>query len=357
MDDGQRDDKHSPLEKYNAGHYYDEHAFSPGELKERENSAAGMDPTAGGTDDIQSQEESKTHSWANNTTAQKPRSEKKDFKGFVKANKKTGPAAVIITILIGGGLLLSLLTPGLLLIHITETLTNAFNMQETSMGRRVPKVLSKKIAGEATSSCKTVTVKCKFSSLNERQFKKFNEKNSKITVVTDSATPTNGRYNVLYLEYEGQRIDAQSLPQKLNSDAAFRSEMKRVYNSKYAGYADSIWNKFRQKYRLTEKNILAGKANDEERTKAVEEHTKNGTQAGDASGRYRPVDPNDPGGEWVREDDPDGPRYTREFAEEQNRLAIDGVGELKANSDEVASSNKKTSSSVLDDADRRLRAG
>jgi murein DD-endopeptidase MepM/ murein hydrolase activator NlpD len=269
-----------------AGEYYDD-VFDPearakkrpNELKQwenmRDNHPDAVAARENSNDSIKNQEENSP--WNDKTTPQDaPQQKGTGIQGFLKTNKKRGPAVAIVTVLIGGIIGLASITPGLLLIHVGETLTNKFNLQDTSLSKRADKVLMSKFNSEATSGfCKgALSIGCKFASVSDRQLEKF--KAAGIEVELGEKTLT-GRNRINKIRFKGVDIEASELSKALRENPELRIAFRSVYNSKFAGFVDNFAIKTYGKLNISRAATFDSSVKtDAERTETMKNITKNG---------------------------------------------------------------------------------
>jgi len=209
--------------------------------------------------DVGEGEQNPDGSWENNYSKEESGSGKGKGKGKGKGNlknlRKKGPLIGIIMTVAGGGMgLVGLFSPGMLIVHMKEVMVDKFNAQLPSMDVRSVKVLSKKLAGKATSGVCTsvVSVKCKYSSVSDKQIKKF--QNAGIEVETDSKSML-GRNKVSKMKFNGVEIDPKNLTKELKANPALRAAFKKGYNPKWAGFWDKIGNKALVTIKVSKKGI------------------------------------------------------------------------------------------------------
>jgi hypothetical protein len=209
--------------------------------------------------------------WANNVSG--ATSDKTKSSGRFKLAKKKGPLTAIILTLVGGGIGIGgLLSPGLLLVQVKEAMVNKFNTQLASMDSRTTKLLTKKTTAGVCGT--VITIRCKYSTMSEKQVANFEKAGIK---VTSEEKTIFGRTKPTSFEFEGKTIKASEFTSTIRKDLKFRSAVKLAYNPKFAGFADSIWNKVSTKFRISKASEdLSGKT-DEEKLKKVQEEVKVGS--------------------------------------------------------------------------------
>lgn len=254
-----------------------------------------------GQDDIWDQEKNPA-GWENKTTPRDaPQQKAEGIRGFFRVNKKKGPIGIIVTVLVGGVIGLSFLSSGLLLLHISETITDKMNMQFPSMQKRTNKILAKKILDQSTSGvcAGEVTVLCKYNTLNDRQLENF--RRAGITVNLREDTTITGRHKPISMEFKGKTIEAANFEKLLREDPELRSAFLRAYNPKFAGFSDRVFAATARVLGINKAPTFKAGITNEERTETVKEKTKHGSSTGSTEGRrYAKNDK----GEIVYEDDP-----------------------------------------------------
>ena len=312
--------------------YEKKSGFNPHANKER------MDQKAKnifGPDELKNQEDNPDGSWANKVA-------KKDSGSIVakggvlngilfKNFKKRSPLATIIILVVGGGIGIgALLSPSLLIVQIKEIMVDKFNTQLTSMDVRTRKVLYNKLSSATTGVCgSTISIGCKFSTMSEKQVAKF--KDAGIDVVSEKTTIT-GRYKVSELKYDGKSITAKNFLSEFSDDTNFRSAVKKAYNPKYVGFADSIWKKVASKLGISKKATEIDGDTDTDKLKSLQE---------DVNGKKTDVD------STVTEGvDSDGNKV--ELDESASGTASDITKELDGLAEDVADTGTKTATEVVD---------
>ena len=190
--------------------------------------------------------------------------------------KRKGPLGVIIALVFGGGLGFSaLFSPGILLVQMKEELVNRFDTQLASMDRRTTKVMQAKFDSTTSGICAgKLTIKCRYSTMSEKQVAKF-----KAAGIEVKSTSTNifGRTKPDTYIFKGEEISSKDFSTKLHTDLEFNAAVKKAYNPKFAGFSDTIWDKFASLKGLSkQKNLPEGDAAAKE--KAIADETKNGTK-------------------------------------------------------------------------------
>jgi len=198
----------------------------------------------------------------------------KSSKGIPFIRRK-GPLAIILTILLGGGIGFSaLFTPGILIVQMKEVMVDRFNTQLPSMNVRTTKLISAKIDNTTGGVCTVVNIRCKYTTVSDKQVQKFRAAGIEISPVNagNRIKPVSFTFN------GGDPISAREFSSKMKTDPAFRAAVKNAYNPKYAGFSDSKWTKFAQRYKLTKRQNISG-ADDTKRTENLNNTVKNGETA------------------------------------------------------------------------------
>ncbi len=241
---------------------YDKNADSSQEdanIKKLQNQEASSVPNAG---------------WTNNVGA--PDDKKKGrAKGWFK---KAGPALGIGGIFgVGGFALIALTSPALLIVQVKETMVNKFNTQLSSMESRSNKLLASKMNGATKGFCGSiVTIKCKFSTMSEKQVAKL--KAAGIEVESDGKTLL-GRTKPASFKFGDKTISAAEFSNMARTNPEFRAALKQAYNPKYAGFAGKAWAAVASKFKITKKTPELDADKDSAKAKAkINDIAKEGTK-------------------------------------------------------------------------------
>lgn len=338
-------------ENYDKG--FDNFSLSDAEKKGSDGVYAGNQDS----EDVQSQEESPTlrSGWENKTTPNDRSPQKLSVAGVLRGKKKGSATLVIILLIIGGIFGLSFVTPGLLLIHMKEVISDKLNTQLASMDMRTEKVLVKKVSGQATSGFCTskVTIRCKLTSLNDKQVQ--NLEKAGIKVVTDGDTTITGRIKPTALEFNGKTLTGANLAREMRADRQLGSALNRGYNPKMAGFADKVWGKFADRLKISKAPLFDSSiASDEERTAKLQEYTENGTSSKGSSLYVETDDEFDDGKKkWVNSE---GDAVDEATAKARNAQLTDIEGRLTTGVEKVTSSGEKASTSIVSEADEVVKA-
>ena len=211
---------------------------------------------------IGDREDSPSSGWQNNTTGKSSSSTKVGNKlkalFTVKGLKKTGPVGLLITIILGGGAgLLILTTPALMLQQLKETMLGKFNDRMTVMELRTRVVLKNKLSNQTKGICTTaVSVRCKMASMSNRQISRFEK--AGITVNKRPGIAIPGRSQIASFTFEGQTIDGNNLQSFARSNPRFASALSRGYNPRLYTFSDGVAAKFHQKYGVNRAKNISG---------------------------------------------------------------------------------------------------
>jgi murein DD-endopeptidase MepM/ murein hydrolase activator NlpD len=299
--------------------------------------------------DIRTQEEQGGKSdWATNYQARD--SSPKKFSAKAILNKKNGPMALIIGLLVAAIFGFTTTAPAFLLIHMGEIITNKFNVQETSLGIRANKIVAKQLNSEATKGICTQVTKalCGFEGISQRQKDIFEKAGVKVNA---EKTPF-GRYKPSSFEVYGKPpISAASFRTELQNDPRLREVAKKAYNHRFASIADNTAAKVFARFKTSRANPFPDRgATDEER----DEHMKKQVNEGNASGNV--------GSKYVYDEETkEWKNANGEVVDEATALAhnarVDVEGDLKEGVDTVAENVDKASDDILRDAERSLSSG
>lgn len=193
------------------------------------------------------------------------------FMGILKLSgkaKKGGPIAAIVSIFIIA--MITLFSPAGLLIHLKETMVGKFNQQLASMDIRTRKMIDAKTKEATKGFCNgPIKVKCKYSTMSDRQLKKFKAAGFDV----DTEKTTLGRNKIKSISYNGESIAPEDFKTRMISDPEFRRAVKTAYNPKFAGFADNIWKKIKTRFGISERAPKTAKDVDE-RKKVLHENSK-----------------------------------------------------------------------------------
>lgn len=264
--------------------------------------------------------------WINNATTPSTTKTKKGFKALFK---KSSPALGIGGVIgIGGLVLLGLSSPSMLIIQLKETMVGRFNSQLSSMEARTNKLIYAKMNGATTGFCNsTVSIRCKFSTMSEKQVQKLTAAGVEI----EGAKTITGRTKPTSMKFEGKTITARNFMSTAGRDGQFRSALKQAYNPKFAGFSGSAWAAAAAKFKITKKTPELGAAEDPEAAKEkIHQIAREGTE--DSGSRTR-----------VTGDAPDCEEGCSGVSEEEaNRINADALAIEEAAKDGSAASDVRS---------------
>lgn len=236
------------------------------------------------SDSIQKQEESGSDtdrgSWTNNTekgnkTLKKAPGKLKFANASLKILKKNGAMSAIILLLISMLIqLMAFFVPGGLIVQLKEVVTARFNNQFTSMDIRSTNMLVSKMNTTKGICGSKVTVKCKYSTMTDKQIKNFKDAGIEVAIDEAESKSLTGRSKVKGLTYKDKTILAGGLKTEILKSPEFRSAMHKAYNPKYAGFSDKIWSSFAKVRKLSKVATDIDGDTDEARLKKIQDTTK-----------------------------------------------------------------------------------
>lgn len=189
--------------------------------------------------------------------------------------KRRGPLGLIAALGIGGGIIgTMLLSPGLILVQMKESLVDRFNYQFASMDARTRVMVKSKVAGTTEGICgKKITVACKYRTISADQAVRFKDLGN--IDIDGDATKFGNRLKPRTYTFNGITTPASGFMARYDADPDFRSAVHNVYSAEFGGWADRTWNRFARTFGLTKKSVLKG-ATDAERTESLDDNVKNG---------------------------------------------------------------------------------
>lgn len=204
-------------------------------------------------------------SWQNNVSGKKESNETKGKFSFIK---KKGPLSAIILTLVGGGIgITSLLSPGLLIIQLKETMVNKFNTQLSGMDIRTKKIIRGKVLG---GECSLIPIACKYKTMSTKQVTRL--RNAGIDVVEFEPSTFSQRVKPTKIEYQGKEIKPQDFYKKLDTDPNFRLSVKKAYNPLFASFYDNVWNK--KLFYIDKNGVHLAKGDDTVKLNDIKSETK-----------------------------------------------------------------------------------
>lgn len=189
--------------------------------------------------------------------------------------KKRGPLGLIAILGLGGGLVGTLLfSPGILLVQMKEMLVDRFNYQLAGMETRSNIILNKKISSDFTSGVCTnpLSIRCKYSTISNKQAERLKLAGIDIE---DGSQKIGNRIKPGTIKWQGETIDARDFNRKFNSDPNFRAAMRKAYNPRFAGFADSVWAKVSSRIGISKVRALPD-GDDATKAQAIQDQAKDG---------------------------------------------------------------------------------
>lgn len=211
--------------------------------------------------------------WKNNVSDTSTKSGGR-FKGWFK---KSGPALGIGGIIgIGGLVMVGLSSPSLLIVQLKETMVGRFNTQLSSMEARTNKILYAKINNSTSGFCNsTVSIRCKFTSMSEKQVKKLADAGIEV----EGSKTVTGRIKPSTLTFNERAISPSDFASEAGKDPKFRSALKQAYNPKYAGFMGKAWSNVSARFKISKKPVELNAKEDTKKARArINEISKEGTQ-------------------------------------------------------------------------------
>lgn len=179
--------------------------------------------------------------WQNNVSAASNLAKGQAGKGKVaslvgKTAKKGGPAGIIIALVLGAAGLVSFFGgPGLLIVHMVETITSKFDPMSTILTERSDTIINAKLKNSTAGFCTSkVTIKCKYSLMSNRQIERFNSNSSGVRMIVDEGGSRIPGFNrATAIEFEGRTITPDRLRAEMRSDPKLRTAMIDAYNWRF----------------------------------------------------------------------------------------------------------------------------
>ncbi len=206
-------------------------------------------------------------------------SEGKTPKGM-NVRRKKGPLALILGGTAGGAGIAGLLfSPAMMFIQMKEALIGKGNMQLASMHVRTHAKIRAKIKNTTGGVCVGIKIMCKYKSMSAKQIAAFDKAGIKIKG-NESFFP--GRIRPTDFEFNGKPISADDFSKMMRTDPKFRAAVNNGYNPKFAGYADSIWQKTAKWLGIKKSKVKLNGDTPEEKMADLEATAK-GTSSADGS--------------------------------------------------------------------------
>mgnify|MGYP000897397144 CR=1 FL=1 len=265
-------------------------------------------PENDATDDTREQEENPSGSWANNTTPagdDTAKDGKTKNSKFGKVAGKGGPIGLIMFLLLALASAVSFFGgPGLMIVHITEVITQKFSLPLASvMENRSTKIISAKLKNTTTGVCTPVKVRCKYATFSEREMKKL----KKAGIEFEGKTRKFGKWSkpekLKWTDKAGKTttITPENFKRMVKDMPEFAEALHTAYNPRFSSLSNNIFNKLLSKFKASKSKSKA--LDEKDKNKATEEinkEVKEGKKTTKANTGKNSDDPNYKG------DDPDG---------------------------------------------------
>jgi hypothetical protein len=203
--------------------------------------------------------------------------------------KRKGPLAAILTVLLGGGGAFSiLLTPGIGIVQLKEILVGDLNDQVAAVDTRTTamwKTRLQSIQVGAGVCSNMVQIRCKFSSVSNKQVQRFKNAGFEIKsetgafgrqVITEMITPEPDKVTIKNPQ------DLLNWGQKNGTNSA---SLNKVFNPLYAGLSDAVSRKVFGKFKTGKDARLTGTTTEELEKSMADKTTGDGL---DSDGNVRP---------------------------------------------------------------------
>lgn len=225
-------------------------SYTPSDLENAEKTASTPDDI---NESIKEQEQTsaqnRSGAWNDRFTANLKAKGGIRGKGLMQ---RSAPMAMLLTFIIAiAGIIGFFGGPSMLILDIAEKMTDKFNYQLTSMDMRTNKLLEAKFKN-TTKGCSNLSpVVCKYSTLGEKTINNMKSLKQKgidldleIDTVKGGALSSN-RYTIKSIKWKGQSISPGEFAKFSRNNPEFAGAMRRVYNPKFVGLADTISGRVR----------------------------------------------------------------------------------------------------------------
>lgn len=189
----------------------------------------------------------------------------------LKLAKKGGPFGIIVAAFLAiAGIISFFGGPGLLLVNVTEVLTEKLNFQLGSTDARNTKILKAKFDNTTTGACGKVTWRCRFTTFSDKEIEAF--KKAGIEVEKDGKA-ISGRNKIKTMTIDGEKLTAKQLSAKLADPKQLKVQgaLSKAYNMKYISMSDNIFNKIASKFKINKAKPFDEGSDDEARNKKIQE--------------------------------------------------------------------------------------
>ncbi len=193
-----------------------------------------------------------------------------------KLRGKSSLATLLLLLFGGGGFLTVFFSPSLALINMKEVLTENLNDQLHTVNERSSILLRSKLKDMTNGSCGEIKIKCRFSTMTDKQVEKFKAAGIEIkTVPKEERRWFNGNrgqiLEINYVDPDGVTSikSAAELHNNLLNNVAFRSAMMKGYNPLFASLSDKVALNVMRSLKTSKSLVVSGDS-DEERQKKID---------------------------------------------------------------------------------------
>lgn len=197
--------------------------------------------------------------------------------------KKNGPAVVIAGGLAAGGIAIgTLITPATFILQFAQLIKDGLNVQFPGMNARASALIKTKTSQVTSGLCgEKVNIRCKFSSMSEKQAKNFEK--AGIKVISGEGKTITGRLKPTEFEFEGKKISASNLSSELKTNPRLMIAFDGAYPKKFAGLSDAAWKSMAKLRNITKKEPDLGDGKDPDKTLKKLQEEVNGKKADGSS--------------------------------------------------------------------------
>jgi hypothetical protein len=218
---------------------------------------------------------------------------------FLAAAKKRSPVIAIILTLVGGVIGISgLLTPGLLLVHVKETLATALDSASPALSIRTNKMLFYKFKTAKNSFSQSsdgkCNIKCKFGSMNDAMKRNLEARGFTVDAEEGHGL-SKGRWIIKTLTFpDGTKVKSGKEFSIALKDVKRAASFRRVFNSKIAYFLNSKFGTIlKEKFGLDKVDELTAKMKESAKDKAKSLYDRFKESMNSTLG-YPEIDPNAP---------------------------------------------------------------
>lgn len=188
---------------------------------------------------VKSDEENPDKGWKNKVSGNSPDSSKSGGR-FAAVKKKSPLIAILVTLLLGGGVSTFLLGGLLAPIAFVDNVVGDLNDQLSSLDIRSKSMMRNKVPNEerakSLKGCRTLSIRCKFRTMSKTTVKRL--KRVGIEVIGDETTIL-GRLEVKKIKFWGDEMGPQEFDAELKVNPGLKNAYHRAMNMTYRGFSDS----------------------------------------------------------------------------------------------------------------------